>query len=107
MVPQPGDKAGREARQPAARRRMDVDLVSKNSAWLIIAFTMSGVNGLVIRKAGSGRSPVSSRSGIGGDEDDRHLEAGEEVVDRVDAGAAVGELDVGEDDARPVAPRRA
>ena len=36
---------------------------SKNSAWLIAAFTASGWNGLVIRKAGSGRSPVSSRSG--------------------------------------------
>lgn len=36
---------------------------SKNSAWLIAAFTASGWNGLVIRNAGSGRSPVSSRSG--------------------------------------------
>ena len=36
---------------------------SKNSAWLIAAFTASGWNGLVIRKAGSGRSPVSRRSG--------------------------------------------
>jgi len=39
------------------------DLLSKNSAWLTVARTMSGWNGLVIRKAGSGRSPVSSRSG--------------------------------------------
>src|SRR5687768_1201177 len=36
---------------------------SKNSAWLISAFTMSGLNGLVTRKVGSGRSPVSNRSG--------------------------------------------
>lgn len=36
---------------------------SKNSAWLIAAFTASGWKGLVMRKAGSGRSPVSKRSG--------------------------------------------
>src|SRR5690606_32279857 len=36
---------------------------SKNSAWLISAFTISGLNGLVTRKVGSGRSPVNSRSG--------------------------------------------
>lgn len=36
---------------------------SKNRAWLIAAFTASGWKGLVIRKAGSGRSPVSRRSG--------------------------------------------
>src|SRR5687768_11726499 len=36
---------------------------SKNSAWLIRAFTISGLKGLVTRKAGSGRSPVSRRSG--------------------------------------------
>src|SRR6266536_1933954 len=36
---------------------------------------------------------------VGRDEDHRHLERGEEVVDRVDPRAAVGELDVGEDDA--------
>jgi hypothetical protein len=47
---------GRQAALRPARR-------SKNSAWLIAAFTASGWNGLVIRKAGSGRSPVRSRSG--------------------------------------------
>ena len=36
---------------------------SKNNAWLIMAFTVSGLNGLVIRNVGSGRSPVSNRSG--------------------------------------------
>ena len=35
----------------------------KNSAWPIAAFTVSGWKGLVIRKVGSGRSPVSRRSG--------------------------------------------
>ena len=37
--------------------------VSKNRAWAICAFTVERWNGLVIRKVGSGRSPVSSRSG--------------------------------------------
>ena len=36
---------------------------SKNRAWLITAFTISGLKGLVIRKVGSARSPVRSRSG--------------------------------------------
>jgi hypothetical protein len=36
---------------------------SKNSAWLITAFTSFLENGLVRRNAGSGRSPVSSSSG--------------------------------------------
>jgi hypothetical protein len=35
----------------------------KKSAWPMAAFTVAGSNGLVIRNAGSGRSPVSSRSG--------------------------------------------
>ena len=37
--------------------------LSKNRAWAIAAFTVERWNGLVIRKVGSGRSPVSSRSG--------------------------------------------
>jgi hypothetical protein len=51
---------------------------------------------LVIRKVGSGRSPVSRRSGKGGDEDHRHVEARQDILDRVDARRAVGQLDVGE-----------
>ena len=35
----------------------------EKSAWPIAAFTVSGWKGFVIRKVGSGRSPVSSRSG--------------------------------------------
>ncbi len=35
----------------------------KNRAWAMAAFTASDRKGLVIRKAGSGRSPVRSRSG--------------------------------------------
>jgi hypothetical protein len=35
----------------------------KNSAWLATADTIAGWNGLEIRKAGSGRSPVRKRSG--------------------------------------------
>src|SRR5581483_6344401 len=35
----------------------------KNSAWLATADTMAGWNGLGIRNAGSGRSPVRKRSG--------------------------------------------
>ena len=91
---------------PAARPQVSAaigrfDLLSKNSAWLIIAFTMSGANGLVIRKVGSGRLPVSSRSGKAVMKITGASKSGEEVVDRVDARAAVGELDVGEDDPRP------
>ena len=36
---------------------------------------------------------------IGGDEHHRHLEGPEQLVDRIEAGRAVGELDVGEDQA--------
>ena len=36
---------------------------SKKSACAIAAFTVERWNGLVMRKVGSGRSPVSSRSG--------------------------------------------
>ncbi len=36
---------------------------SKNSARLIVARTVSALNGLVMRNAGSGYSPVSKRSG--------------------------------------------
>ena len=42
---------------------------------------------------------------IGGDEDHRHLEQIEEVIDGIEAGTAVGELDVGEDQSRPAAAR--
>src|ERR1700690_4368513 len=35
----------------------------KNSAWLATADTIAGWNGLEIRNAGSGRSPVRKRSG--------------------------------------------
>jgi len=35
----------------------------KKRAWLISALTMSGLKGLVTRKVGSGRSPVSNLSG--------------------------------------------
>src|SRR4029078_8850289 len=36
---------------------------SKNRGWLIAAFTVDRWSGLVIRKVGSGRVPVSRRSG--------------------------------------------
>jgi hypothetical protein len=44
----------------ASRRRA---LCWKNSAWLMTADTFAGWNGLAIRNAGSGRSPVRKRSG--------------------------------------------
>jgi len=47
----------------AARRGVRCALRSKNRAWLITADTVAGWNGLAIRKAGSGRSPVRNRSG--------------------------------------------
>ena len=49
--------------QPTARRSLRLALRSKNSAWLTTADTVAGWNGLAIRKAGSGRSPVRKRSG--------------------------------------------
>src|SRR5262245_46363435 len=42
---------------------------------------------------------------ISGDEDDRNLERVEQVVDRVNARAAVGELDVGENEPWLLLPR--
>ena len=55
---------------PATRPRGRVPLAqagsvagSKNKAWAIAALTVERWNGLVIRKVGSGRSPVSRRSG--------------------------------------------
>lgn len=52
------DGAGRSAQAAAVSSALE-----KNSAWLMTAFTVSVSNGLVIRKAGSGRSPVRRRSG--------------------------------------------
>lgn len=50
-------------RQAVARTSRRRALCWKNSAWLITAETFAGWNGLAIRKAGSGRSPVRKRSG--------------------------------------------
>ena len=79
--------------------------MSKNSAWAIAAFTVERWNGLVIRKVGSGRSPVSSRSGKAVMKITGTVEFGEDVLDRVDARAVVGELDVGEHQAGPLRHR--
>jgi hypothetical protein len=50
--------------QEAAARCVRLrELRWKNSAWLATADTIAGWNGLEIRKAGSGRSPVRKRSG--------------------------------------------
>src|SRR3546814_2175287 len=65
-------KQKRRAAEVAARRPVACGnaaaqfmraLLSKNRAWLIAAFTVPSWKGLVIRQVGSGRSPVSSRSG--------------------------------------------
>ena len=70
--PRPRGRAGGEAgvlicffHRPytAARRSLRRALRSKNSAWLMTAETAEGWNGLAIKKAGSGRSPVRNRSG--------------------------------------------
>src|SRR5215467_12997842 len=45
------------------RRSRRLAVRSKNSAWLATADTVAGWNGLAMRKAGSGRSPVRKRSG--------------------------------------------
>src|SRR5580704_992280 len=39
---------------------------------------------------------------VGGDEDHRHFERVEELVDGIEARAAVGQLNVGQDQARPL-----
>jgi len=75
-------------------------LASKNKAWLTIARTMSSRKAFTIRKVGSGRSPVSRLSGIGGDEDDGDVEGLQDIVHGVEAGAAVSQLDVGENQSR-------
>ena len=82
--------------------RLTLARLSKKSAWLTTALTMSGSKGFVIRNVGSGRSPVSSRSGKRRDEDDRHVETGKDFVDRIEPGAAVRELNVGENEAGPI-----
>jgi hypothetical protein len=51
---------------------------------------------LVIRKVGSGPLARQQALGEGGDEDHRHVEARQDILDRVDARRAVGQLDVGE-----------
>jgi hypothetical protein len=53
----------RAFRQPLPYAALRFDEGWKNNAWPMAAFTVSGWNGLVIKKVGSGRSPVSSRSG--------------------------------------------
>ena len=50
-------------RQAVTRRSRRFAVRSKNRAWLATADTVAGWNGLAIRKAGSGRSPVRKRSG--------------------------------------------
>lgn len=49
--------------QDAAAFGLLLELRWKNRAWLATADTMAGWNGLEIRNAGSGRSPVRKRSG--------------------------------------------
>ena len=66
------------------------------------AFTVSGWKGLVIRKVGSGPLAGEEAFGEGGDEDHRHIVAGEDVLHRVDAAGVVGQLDVGEHEAGDV-----
>jgi len=58
--------------------------MSKNRAWLMIAFTLSGWNGLVMRNVGSGRV--------------------QDLVDGIEPGAPVRQQDVRQDQARTRAP---
>src|SRR6201994_975099 len=55
--------AGAENQDAAARGARLRELRWKNSAWLATAETIAGWNGLEIRNAGSGRSPVRKSSG--------------------------------------------
>ena len=98
----PGSRAGSFPPRPIQAGTV---AVSKNRAWAIAAFTVERWNGLVIRKVGSGRSPVSSRSGKAVMKITGTANCGEDVLDRVDSRAVVGELDVGEDQARPLGQR--
>ena len=79
--------------------------MSKNSACAIAAFTVERWNGLVMRNVGSGRSPVSSRSGkavmkITGTENSARMS-----LHRIDAGTVIGQLDVGQHQPRPLRQR--
>ena len=110
--PQDGrSRASRKARPAAARWRVSSAsggqasseaVVRKKSAWLIAAFTAFGIVGLGDQEGRlrplAGQQPL----GEGGDEDHRHLEHAEDVAHRVEPGRAVGELDVGEHQARRV-----
>jgi hypothetical protein len=66
MIAMPGNFAhlrGGAANYAVARRSLRWALRSKNNAWLMTAETAEGWNGLAIKNAGSGRSPVRNRSG--------------------------------------------
>ena len=74
--------------------------MSKNSAWLMIAFTLSAWNGLVMRNVGSGRVAGQQPLRVGRHEDHRHRERAQDLVDGIEAGAAVREQDVGQHQTR-------
>src|SRR5690606_38993784 len=59
------------------------------------------VEGLGHEERRLGTLPGQQPLGEGGDEDDRYGLVGKDIVDRVDTGGAVGELDVGKDHPRP------
>ena len=69
----------------------------KNRAWLITAETFAGWNGLAMRNAGSGRSPVREPLGIGGNEDHGRLEGLEQIIHRIEPRRTIRQLDVGKD----------
>ncbi len=93
----PAQNQGRHA--DAARGVRLRELRWKNSAWLATADTIAGWNGFEIRNAGSGALAGEEALRIGGDEHHRHLEGPQQLVHRIEARRAVGELDVGEDQA--------
>ena len=61
----------------------------------------------MIRNAGSGAWPVRKALGKGGNENDRDFLSSQNLVDRIEPGAAIGKLDVGQNKARPALERRA
>jgi hypothetical protein len=56
--------------------------------------------GLRYQKRRLGPFPGQEALGIGGDEDHRHLERIEEIVDGIDTGTAIGELNIRQDETR-------
>ena len=79
---------------PAAVAFAKAALRSKNNVWLMIAFYGVGPERLGDQKGWFGPFPGQQPLRVSSDEHDRDLTQGQNVIHRVEAGAAVGQLDV-------------